>query len=79
MAGQLSSFVQKFYSLWQAGNDARLNIECHAGEAQIHLQLSLHQPPHNWFGWVVSDLDFTKYKALMAELLWILLADGGGF
>jgi hypothetical protein len=23
MAGQLNSFVQKFYSLWKAGNDAR--------------------------------------------------------
>ena len=49
MAGQLNSFVQKFYSLWQAGNDARLNLECHAGKAQIHLQLNLHlqpQPQH---------------------------------
>ena len=47
MAAQLSSFVQKFCSLWQAGNDGRLNIECHAGKAQIHLQLSLHHPPHH--------------------------------
>ena len=30
-------------------------------------------------GWVVSDLDFTNCKALLAELLRILLADGGGF
>jgi hypothetical protein len=40
MAGQLNSFVKKFNSLWQAGNNARLNIECHAGNAQIHLQLN---------------------------------------
>jgi hypothetical protein len=46
MAGQLNSFVQKFYSLWQAGNDARLNLECHAGKAQIHLQLNNHLQPH---------------------------------
>ena len=49
MGGQLDSFVRKFYSLWQAGNDARLNLECLAGK--IHLQLNLqpqqrHQPHH---------------------------------
>ena len=41
MAGQLNSFVQKFYNLWNTGNDACLNLECHAGKAQIHLQLNL--------------------------------------
>ena len=46
MADQLNSFMQKFCSLWQAGNDARLNIECHAGQAQIHLQLNIHHQPH---------------------------------
>ena len=49
MAGQLNSFVQKFYNLWNTGNDACLNLECHAGKAQIHLQLNLHlqpQPQH---------------------------------
>ena len=45
MAEQLSSFLRKFCSLWQAGNDARLNLECHAGQARIHLQLNLHPPP----------------------------------
>ena len=47
MAGQLCSFVQKFYSLWQARNNARLHIECHTGNAKIHLQLNLHHPPHH--------------------------------
>ena len=56
MAGQLNSFVQKFYNLWNTGNDACLNLECHAGKAQIHLQLNLqlqpqpqpqHQPRHH--------------------------------
>jgi hypothetical protein len=46
MAGQLNSFVQKFYSLWITGNDARLNLECHAGKAQIHLQLNLQLQPN---------------------------------
>ena len=46
MAGQLNSFVQKFYNLWNTGNDACLNLECHAGKAQIHLQLNLHLQPH---------------------------------
>ena len=35
-----------------------------------------------WFhniDWVVSDLDFTNCKALLAELLRILLADVVGF
>ena len=45
MAGQLNSFVQKFYSLWRTGNDACLNLECHAGKAQIHLQLNLQLQP----------------------------------
>ena len=45
MAGQLNSFVQKFYSLWNTGNDACLNLECHAGKAQIHLQLNLQLQP----------------------------------
>jgi hypothetical protein len=50
MAGQLNSFVPKFYSLWKTGNDAHLSLECHAGKAQIHLQLNLppqqrRQPP----------------------------------
>jgi hypothetical protein len=30
MAGQLNSFVQKIYSLWNTGNDFCLNLECHA-------------------------------------------------
>ena len=42
MAGQLNSFLQKFYSIWQAGNGGRLNVECHAGKTQIHLQFNLH-------------------------------------
>ena len=41
MADQLNSFVKKFYSLWQAGNDACLNFKCHAGQAQIYLQLNV--------------------------------------
>jgi hypothetical protein len=46
MAGQLNSFVQKFYSLWRTGNDACLNLECHTGKSQIHLQLNLQLQPH---------------------------------
>ena len=46
MAGQLNSFVHKFYSLWNTGNDACLNLECHAGIAKIHLQLNLQLQPH---------------------------------
>jgi hypothetical protein len=42
MAGQLNSFVQHLYSLWNSGNDPCLNLECNAGKAQIHLQLNLH-------------------------------------
>ena len=45
MAGQLNSFAQKFYTLWNNGNDACLNLECHAGKAQIHLQLNLQLQP----------------------------------
>jgi hypothetical protein len=45
MTGQLNSFVQKFDTLWNNGNDACLNLECHAGKAQIHLQLNLQLQP----------------------------------
>ena len=40
MADQLTNFLAKFRNEWQAGTDARLVIECHAGQAWIHL----HQP-----------------------------------
>ena len=40
MADQLSNFLVKFRHEWQAGKNARLQIECHAGKAWI----TLHQP-----------------------------------
>ena len=49
MADQLTNFLAKFRNEWQAGTDARLVIECHAGQAWIHLHqpLGYHpSPPH---------------------------------
>ena len=46
MADQLKNCFDKFQSIWQAGNDARLHLECHAGQVWVHLQLHLvHHPP----------------------------------
>ena len=40
MADRLSHFLDTFRNTWQAGTDARLIVECHAGHAWV----SLHQP-----------------------------------
>ena len=46
MADPLSNFLMKFRQEWQAGTDACLVIECHAGKAWIHLHQPLgHHPP----------------------------------
>ena len=46
MADQLKNCFKKFQSIWQAGNDACLHLECHAGQVWVHLQLHLvHHPP----------------------------------
>ena len=49
MAGpqEMFNFVTKFQNLWHAGKQARLYIECEAGDASINLQLYLghHQHP----------------------------------
>ena len=34
-----------FQTYWQAGLDARLNLECHAGKVWMHLQVQLNHPP----------------------------------
>ena len=40
MTDQIANFLSKFCKEWQAGTDARLYVECHAGQAWV----SLHQP-----------------------------------
>ena len=44
MADQLKNCFDKFQSIWQAGNDARLHLECHAGQVWVHLQIHPVQP-----------------------------------
>ena len=43
MAGltQFQSFVGKFVSLWEQGLDARLNVNCSAGQAWVQLHVGL--------------------------------------
>ena len=44
----LSGFLDKFCKVWQAGTDARLSIECHAGQVWVSLYqhiLHPHSPP----------------------------------
>ena len=46
MADQLSNILTKFCHEWQAGADARLVLECHAGKAWINIHQPLgHLPP----------------------------------
>ena len=50
MAGSLEfhSFVSKFLNLWSSGKNARLAVECQAGQATVNLQLELGLPhAHN--------------------------------
>ena len=44
MADQLSNFLRKFQEVWQAGKDARLFLECHAGQAVLNLHVRLEHP-----------------------------------
>jgi hypothetical protein len=46
MAGHLvlHSFVNKFMNLWSSGKNARLSVECQAGQATVNLQLDLGLP-----------------------------------
>ena len=45
MSDRLRDFVVKFCSEWRAGTNARLVVECHAGQAWIFLHKSLGYPP----------------------------------
>ena len=42
MAAELFKVFQTY---WQAGTDARLNIECHAGKVWMNLEVRLSHPP----------------------------------
>ena len=42
---EATELFKNFQHLWQAGKDARLNLECHAGQVWLHLQVQLHHPP----------------------------------
>jgi hypothetical protein len=48
MAGhfELHSFLSKFCNLWSSGRNARLAVECQAGQATVNLQLDLGLPHH---------------------------------
>ena len=45
MADRLTHFLDIFRNTWQAGTDARLIVECHAGHAWITLHQPLGLPP----------------------------------
>ena len=45
MAQELRSFVTKFESLMQAGTDARLSMEYHAGQVRIKFEVNLNKQP----------------------------------
>ena len=42
---ELNSFILKFKHLWRSGQDAHLDMECHAGQAWVGIQVRLgHEP-----------------------------------
>ena len=43
---ELQSFLSKFCNLWSSGRNARLAVECQAGQATVNLQLDLGLPHH---------------------------------
>ena len=47
MADTFYKFLSNFKETWQAGKDARLYLECHAGQVwmNLHLRLTLPPPP----------------------------------
>ena len=47
MADTFNKFLSNFKETWQAGKDARLYLECHAGQVwmNLHLRLTLPPPP----------------------------------
>ena len=45
MCDQLNTFLAKFCKVWQAGTDARLLIECHAGQVWVSLHQHILHPP----------------------------------
>ena len=53
-AAEMQDLFTKFKHLWQSGKDAHLSLECHAGQAWLHLRLHLphchqdsQQPPQS--------------------------------
>ena len=42
---ETTKVFKQFQEFWKAGKDARLNLECHAGQVWLHLQVHLPQPP----------------------------------
>ena len=40
-----AELFQHFQTMWQAGTNACLRLECHAGEAWMNFQVHLHHPP----------------------------------
>ena len=45
MAETLRNLLNNFKETWQAGKDARLFLECHAGQVWMNLHLRLSHPP----------------------------------
>ena len=42
---EASEIFEKFQNLWRAGTNARLNLECHAGQVWMSLHVHLPSPP----------------------------------
>ena len=42
---EASELFGKFKELWHAGKNARLSMECYAGQAWLSLHIHLHQQP----------------------------------
>ena len=41
---KLFNFLTKFYNLWNPGKNARMFLECEAGQAIVNIDLNLGHP-----------------------------------
>ena len=51
---ELLSFLEKFCNLWSSGRNARLAVECQAGQASVNFQLVIVLPHgQTWKLWCI--------------------------
>ena len=68
---EASELFGKFKELWHAGKNARLSMECYAGQAWLSLHIHLHQQPPpqpNLFAVVKDEKQHVKVPVQLRKL-----------